>query len=122
MEFMFEVFPILFSLVFILVLGVIVFSVFRSFKQERQNDQSPRLTVKAKVVAKRTHFRRGSSTSHTVGHGYTTYFATFEVESGDRMELQLQGSAYGLVVEGDRGKLTFQGTRFLSFEREILAE
>ena len=24
---------------------------------------------------------------------------------------------YGYIVEGDRGRLTFQGTRFLSFER-----
>jgi len=39
------------------------------------------------------------------------------VESGDRFELQLQGQEYGLLVEGDRGKLTFQGTRFLEFQR-----
>jgi hypothetical protein len=47
----------------------------------------------------------------------TTYYVTFQVESGDRMELQLAGNEYGLLVEGDRGKLTFQGTRYLGFER-----
>ncbi|MCI9457297.1 MAG: DUF2500 domain-containing protein, partial [Oscillospiraceae bacterium] len=41
-----------------------------------------------------------------------------QVESGDRMEFQVQDTDYGLLVEGDRGKLTFQGTRFLGFERE----
>ena len=48
----------------------------------------------------------------------TWYYATFEVESGDRMELALSGSEYGMLAEGDTGKLTFQGTRYLSFERE----
>ena len=39
------------------------------------------------------------------------------MESGDRMELEMAGSEYGLLVEGDNGKLTFQGTRYLGFER-----
>ena len=38
-------------------------------------------------------------------------------ESGDRMELHLSGQEYGLLIEGDRGNLTFQGTRYLGFER-----
>ena len=38
--------------------------------------------------------------------------------SGDRMELRLSGAEYGMLAEGDRGRLTFQGTRYLSFERE----
>ena len=42
---------------------------------------------------------------------------SFEVESGDRMEFELRGSEYGLLAEGDLGKLTFQGTRYLGFER-----
>lgn len=47
----------------------------------------------------------------------TRYFATFQVESGDRMELQMNGQDYGMLVEGDRGRLTFQGTRYLDFQR-----
>ena len=53
----------------------------------------------------------------TLSHSHTNYYVTFEVESGDRMELELQGHEYGLLVEGDKGKLTFQGTRYLGFER-----
>ena len=48
---------------------------------------------------------------------HSRYFVTFEVESGDRMELKMHGSEYGLLAEGDFGRLTFQGTRYLSFER-----
>lgn len=48
----------------------------------------------------------------------TTYYVTFQVESGDRMEMSVSGSEYGTLAKGDKGKLTFQGTRFLTFNRE----
>jgi hypothetical protein len=52
-------------------------------------------------------------------HYDTLYYVTFQVESGDRMEFRLSGREYGMIVEGDRGRLTFQGTRYLSFERTV---
>jgi len=33
------------------------------------------------------------------------------------MELEIPRDEFGYLVEGDKGKLTFQGTRFLDFER-----
>lgn len=47
----------------------------------------------------------------------TTYYATFEVPSGDRMEFKVGSREYGMLVEGDAGKLTFQGTRYHGFQR-----
>ena len=47
----------------------------------------------------------------------TWYYVTFQVDSGDRMEFSVSGSQYGMLCEGHEGSLTFQGTRFLSFER-----
>ena len=47
----------------------------------------------------------------------TRYYATFEVESGSRIELAVRGEEYGMLAEGDRGRLTFQGTRYQGFER-----
>ena len=112
----FTVFPILFSLTFLLFLAVFAVTAFRGLKQWNQNNHSPRLTVPATVVAKRTnHSRHGSANGHH--HTSTSYYVTFQVESGDRMELHLAGHEYGLIVEGDRGELTFQGTRFLEFKR-----
>ena len=119
MALFFGIFPIIFLLMFFLIAGLIGYTFYRSIKQERKNDQSPRLTVEAKVIAKRTNFRRSSGTNHHVGHGYTTYYVTFEVASGDRMELLVQGNEYGLLVEGDWGDLSFQGTRFLGFQRKV---
>ncbi len=120
MNIFFSVFPMMFTLVFFMVFGIIIYTIVRSIKQENKNNHSPRLTVEAKVVSKRTNFRRSSGTDHSIGHGYTTYFVTFEVKSGDRMELNLTGPEYGLLVEGDCGELTFQGTRYLGFARKVV--
>jgi hypothetical protein len=119
MDFMFSVFPVLFTMVFVLVFGTIVYTIFKSIKQEHKNNQSPRLTVEAKVVTKRTSYRKSGGRDNHMSPGYTTYYVTFEVKSGDRMELSVQGHEYGMLVEGDFGELSFQGTRYLGFERRV---
>ena len=48
----------------------------------------------------------------------TSYYVTFEVDSGDRIEFSMSGSEYGMLIEGDAGTLNFQGTRYLGFERK----
>lgn len=116
----FAAFEAMFFLVFFLVLCVFVATAVKGFSQWNKNNNSPRLTVNATVIAK-----RGNTTRHhhngAGGHHYhtynNTYFATFEFESGDRLELQVPSNEFGLIVEGDRGRLTFQGTRYLGFER-----
>lgn len=114
-DFLFQLFPIF----FIIILGIILFSFFRGIKEWNDNNQQPKLTVAAVLVSKRTKVRRhvGSHHDHHHTHSSTDYFSTFEVESGDRMEFQLKEGTFGLLAEGDKGKLTFQGTRFLDFER-----
>ena len=122
MEILFTVFPIMFTLVFVLVIGMFVFIAVKGISQWNKNNHSPRLTVSATVVAKRTNVSRHHHHSHS-GTGMhhttrsTTYYVTFQVKSGDRMELCVAGHEFGLLIEGDRGMLTFQGTRYLGFER-----
>ena len=123
MGFGFGMFQFMFSLVFILVIGVFVVTAVKGISQWNKNNHSPRLTVPATVIAKRTNVSHHHHHNHAgTGMGHTThstsYYVTFQVESGDRMELHLAGHEYGLLVEGDQGKLTFQGTRYLGFERE----
>lgn len=109
---------ILFTAVPVMMLVIIALGIFRSVKEWHHNENSPRLTVNAKIVGKRSEFRRSMSNHNNIHrHSRTNYYVTFEVESGDRMELELRGHEYGLPVEGDKGKLTFQGTRYLGFER-----
>ncbi len=117
-DFMFSIFPIIWVLMFLLIFGVFAVSIGKSISQWNKNNHSPRLTVDARVLAKRHDVsRRRSAGEHHHYHTTNSYFVTFEVASGDRMELQLQGHEYGLLIEGDTGKLTFQGTRYLGFER-----
>jgi len=105
----------LFTLIPILMLIVIVSSLVSSFRQWNKDNHSPKLTVPVTVVGKREDYRRRRNGNHTSHRTY--YYVTFQVESGDRMELRLQGNEYGLLVEGDRGNLTFQGSRYLGFAR-----
>lgn len=118
----FQLFQVIFTLMFILVFGTIVVTLVREISQWNKNNHSPRLTVGAKVVAKRCNVshRRSGTNGHRHTRTSTSYYVTFEVESGDRMELHMAGNEYGLLVEGDTGRLTFQGTRYLGFERSIL--
>ena len=118
---MFEIMFGLFFCVFFFTVGFILYTIIRSAKQERKNDQLPRLSVEAKVIGKRTDFRHGTSVNNHTGHSYTRYYVTFEVRSGDRLELQVQGHEYGMLVEGDFGELFFQGTRYLNFQRRAKA-
>lgn len=108
-NFLFNLFPILFLAVFGLAIGIIAASLIQNSKKNRQNNASPQLTTEATVVAKRTHVWGD--------HSRTDYYVTFQFESGDRLELEIPHNQFGYLVEGDRGKLTFQGTRFLAFER-----
>jgi hypothetical protein len=91
------------------MLGIFISTFVKRARKERENDAAPRLTTEAAVVAKRTQVQGD--------HARTTYFATFQFPSGDRLELQIPQDRFGYLVEGDKGRLTFQGTRFLEFER-----
>jgi len=116
----FRMLPIMFTIVFVLVIGFFIVTAIQGIGQWHKNNNSPRLTVPATVVAKRTNVSRhhhGGANGHHHHHTSTSYYVTFQVESGDRMELHVAGTEYGMLIEGDSGDLTFQGTRYLGFER-----
>ena len=102
--------PIFSLAIFGLAFGIIISRLVKESKTNRKNDASPRLSSDATVVTKRTHVWGD--------HSRTTYFATFQFESGDRLELEIPRDRFGYLVEGDQGKLHFQGTRFLDFQRQ----
>ena len=109
MDLIFNIFPILFLAFFGLIFGTVISTMIKNGKQNRKNDNSPRLTCEATVVTKRTKVWGD--------HSRTTYYATFQFESGDRLELEIPHNQFGYLVEGDKGKLSFQGSRYLNFER-----
>ncbi len=120
----FTVVPILVIIIFLIVIAVFIVVFVKGIGQWNKNNHSPRLTVDATVVSKRTDISHSSghhnhtTGMHTSGHTSTYYYVTFQVESGDRMEFHVSGEEYGLLVEGDYGDLSFQGTRYLGFVRK----
>jgi ribosomal protein L40E len=106
------VFP-LFGIVFLAVLVISVGgSIIKTLGDQARNEAAPVLTADAVVAAKRLQVEnRGKSHS-------TEYFATFDLASGERIELELDGKQYGLLAEEDRGALRYQGTWFLAFDRQ----
>lgn len=82
------------------------------------NKTKPQVPIRAKVVAKRTnvsHHNHVGNNMHSSSH--TTYYTTFELENGERMELHIPHNQFGFLVEGDEGTLTIQGDMFISFKR-----
>ena len=123
---MFNIIELLFPVIFILIFIMIIFTLAKGISTWHKNNNSPRLTVSARIVAKRqnTTYQNHPNAGDTSGaHGYhttssTTYYVTFQVESGDIIEMSVSGSEYGKLTEGYEGKLTFQGTRYLQFNME----
>ncbi len=121
----FSMFSVMFFLIFGFVIVMFIVTAVKGIGTWHKNNNSPRLTVEATVVSKRQnvdvhHHPNGGDA--TGAHGMhtttsTTYYVTFQVASGDRMELHVSGREYGMMAEGDFGELTFQGTRYLGFER-----
>ena len=101
------IFPLIFMFIFITIFGVIIYSIVKGIGNSARNSGSPVLTVNAHVVSKRGNMR----------NDHTWYYATFRFEGGDRMEFPMDGREYGLLAEGDAGRLTFQGTRYMGFQR-----
>lgn len=121
---MFSIIPTIVTIGFIVIFGLIIVTVIKGLAQWNKNNHSPVLTVVARVVAKRTnvsrhtHHHAGNTSMHHHSTS-TTYYVTFEFESGDRLELHVPYNGFGYLVEGDMGRLTFQGTRYKGFQRDV---
>jgi hypothetical protein len=124
-NFGFGAFNRIFVIMFVVIIVVFIAAFVLGLSRYGKNNASPRIPARAKIVAKRedtsthTQYHAGDVTG---AHGSfqsqsTNYFATFEFETGDRMELGVTDREYGLFAEGDAGTLTFQGKRFIGFER-----
>jgi hypothetical protein len=113
----FSLFPYFFGIIFVIVIGVFITTAIKGISQWRKNEQSPELSVPAIVRGKRTNVNSSTHGENHHSRTRTTYYATFEYESGDRQEFHLSDSEYAQIAEEDLGILTFKGTRFLGFER-----
>lgn len=105
---------------FLMVAGIIVLfilvAIINGIRIWMSNNASPILTHPAKVIGKRTKTSGGGNDTMVS----TYYYITFQLNDGERVEFHVRGKEYGLLVEGDTGVLTFQGTRYKEFSRRPL--
>lgn len=104
---MFSIVPIFIAIIFIVVIVTILKQVINRGVQKTKPVQSSG----AKVISKRNHVWGE--------HSRTSYYATFELEDGQRIEYNIPSNKIGYIVEGDIGQLTFQGTLFVDFNRQV---
>lgn len=103
----------------IVIVAILLLSVGKSILQWNNNNRQPLLTVDSCIVSKRIEVKQHNNQQNDQVTSYTrtSYYITFEVGSGDRIEFTVDGDEYGLCAEGDQGQLTFQGTRYMGFHR-----
>ncbi|MBD2260519.1 DUF2500 domain-containing protein [Pseudanabaena sp. FACHB-2040] len=109
--------PLFIVVIFIVVVVGLLVAIFKAIAQWRHNNLQPISSERAQVVAKRTRVS-GHNSSHYNSRTTTFYYCTFEDERGTRHEFQVSGPEYGLLVEGDLGRLSYQGTRYKGFQRQ----
>ena len=78
-----------------------------------QNRNMPTTRNSAMIIAKRVVHGR------VLGTVNTKNYATFELPDGERLELEVIGSDFGIMKEGDAGTLVRKGTYYLDFVRSL---
>lgn len=103
-----ELFVVIWFVLFCYIVG-------KGIAQWVENNNSPVLTAPATIM----DMRRKNHHHHSGGHHHHShsYHILFQLDSGERMELRVKRNEYRELVVGDRGNLTYQGTRYLDFER-----
>ncbi|MFD1774633.1 DUF2500 domain-containing protein [Paenibacillus rhizophilus] len=103
---------------FVVMIGIVAISAGRGLLVWSRNNRMPVLTVPAHIVSKRSEIRQKPPEEGNVAHTTMIYYLTFEFDDGERVEFKVNGSEYGISAERDRGRLTYQGTRYHGFKRE----
>ena len=104
-----KIFMVVWAIGFFGILAVFVTMLVKGLKREADNKKQPVETADVRVITKRIMV--------TSEHSHTTYFVTFENSASSRQEFQVDGELYGLLVEGDQGRLTYQGYKVIDFTR-----
>ena len=90
----------------IILIAVLVIVIKR--KQQAGYKDKPVNTAYAKVLAKRNVVPN----NHMGG-----FFVLFEFDDGVRREFSIDYNRASVIAENDEGNLTYQGTKFINFER-----
>ena len=115
-NFIFNMFGMLVLFMFLLIIG-------GGISQWVKNNNSPRETVKARVVDKKSEvtYIQQEQNGMMTNTPQWSYYIVFEFENSDGKKvvknMVVSGKEYKRICEGDCGDLTFQGTRYIGFEK-----
>lgn len=91
----FDVHQFFFIGIIALIFIVLIINIIKGIITWNYNNSQPRLTVNTKVMARRqnvsAHTQYNENNMSSV-HANTSYFLTFEIESGDRMEFKVKSN------------------------------
>lgn len=109
-------YTISFIVMFSIIIGLSLIIVVR---QWWKNKHSPLIVTQSTISGKRIeeHYIRSKQSDDL---GYRTrkvliYYITFNLEGGEHIELRTNESVYSDLKNGDCGKLTFKGSKYIGF-------
>ena len=104
-------------LLFVVIIVFILIKAVKKNNQREKNALRPVLTVRARVKSRRLIIRPNNITALGVATDTLEGKVVFESEDGEELEFRLIGKTYRDIFDGDEGMLTYQGSDFISFER-----
>ncbi len=102
----------------IVVFAMITIVAFKSSGEERERElEKTDGLIRLNGVHVITQLAKVSTKRVSV-YVMSKYYVTFEIlENKSRIEFEVSGESYGLLSEGDKGNLTYQGDKLIEFER-----
>ena len=96
---------------------LIIFIIFNIISRYIKNENSPVIAAKARLFTKRADVSSSADANGIISTSETLYLI-YELDTGSKIELIVNGRIYRNAPEYEWGTLTFQGTRFIKFESE----
>ena len=104
------------AVVIVVVIAVVILlAAVGTAGRRARGGSGPQREAEARVVDKRSQITGGGES-----RADQLYFATFQFPDGNRIELRVPVSEAGLLVVGDEGRLSWRGSDYVGFAREIM--
>jgi hypothetical protein len=97
------VFTIVFIALLVLIVALVLYTAAKSVLRKRKGGNLPLLIVNARVASLRSENGR--------------QYVSFEFPNSQPVEFELSDKQSDALAQGDAGRLTFQGERFVSFKK-----
>lgn len=112
---MIYVVPVFFLIVFILLL----FFISKGMQESTENNLKPVIPVSVLIVSKRVAISHNHNSPSRVNATIPRYFIGVQYTNGEMQEFVVSGIDYEVIETGAKGVLSFQGSKFIDFEREL---